>query len=638
MTQPAKLFRVPEADRRDWLEAFMEPWAESLAERLRARPWGAVLVLGQSGSGRGFLCQLTAALGSPDGRCRQVDLDRCPERTRRSLASYVSQSMADLVDEGLGAPGKMRIALLRGVDEFSTEDLRELLRALGDLRAVDGLRLLVPMDLEDLEDLEEDLVERAFNLRLHVPSPGLEEVRCLVRERFASEGIEREPGPEGARRALAATGGRPRALIRFLETYFLARAVAGRGTLGVEALDAWWWWGRVREQDREGLQSIIQAMGAQAFFRPEGSEAKPGNGNLPFRTLENEDPDQRREVIEDVLEEAVEGGLITSESRRKDVLAALSDPNPGVRKAAVYALVEMGDPETAEALIPLLRDGEPEDRRAAAYATGRLAPSFGGEVLMAALEDPQPEVRQAAASALAALGGAEAVPSLLRHMTDATQAVRMSAESALLRLAETEGAEPFLTALSSEDTRERTGSAKVAGSLGLPEIGPALHARLSDECSGVRRYAAASLGTLGDEGAVPVLIQALTDPDPAVREAAGSSINHVTGEEIGAVLPRYLGNGDPALKEMAVLALRELRPVTAVDPLIGLLDHPDMEVRQEAAGLLGCLGDTRAIEPLMRCHDKDWPEVGRIVSASLVRLGVDGAANGGNGKVEEATI
>jgi HEAT repeat protein len=60
-----------------------------------------------------------------------------------------------------------------------------------------------------------------------------------------------------------------------------------------------------------------------------------------------------------------------------------------------------------------------------------------------------------------------------------------------------------------------------------------------------------------------------------------------------------------------------------------LLEHPQLEVRREAAAILGHLGDDRAVAVLLECHERDWPEVQRAASASLVRLGVDATAPNG---------
>ena len=89
---------------------------------------------------------------------------------------------------------------------------------------------------------------------------------------------------------------------------------------------------------------------------------------------------------------------------------ALADGNPDVRIFALGAIVELGDPASAEALAPRLKDLDPAVRAMAAFALPALLEKGGGEhpgareAVAAALGDPEVDVRWNAALGLARLG------------------------------------------------------------------------------------------------------------------------------------------------------------------------------------------------------------------------------------------
>jgi HEAT repeat protein len=165
----------------------------------------------------------------------------------------------------------------------------------------------------------------------------------------------------------------------------------------------------------------------------------------------------------------------------------------------------------------------------------------------------------------------------------------------------------------------------MVGAAGLEALAPSLRERLADPSAAVRRYAARSLGQIQDRDAVAGLLEAVVDEDPGVREEAAGALSKVSGEALGVLLVGFLTQPEDHLRGLAVAALRSYRPRDALEPLLDLLGHHALEVRRTAADLVGYFGDPRAVEELLRAHDRDWPEVQRAASASLVRLGFDGA-------------
>ncbi|MBI5725006.1 MAG: HEAT repeat domain-containing protein [Planctomycetes bacterium] len=74
--------------------------------------------------------------------------------------------------------------------------------------------------------------------------------------------------------------------------------------------------------------------------------------------------------------------------------------------------------------------------------------------------------------------------------------------------------------------------------------------------------------------------------------------------------------GDVTKKEMKTI------DNAATPALVSLLDDENEDVRREAVKFLECVGDSRAIEPLMQAFQKDQDGLVRIYSAkSLANIG-----------------
>jgi HEAT repeat protein len=188
---------------------------------------------------------------------------------------------------------------------------------------------------------------------------------------------------------------------------------------------------------------------------------------------------------------------------------------------------------------------------------------------------------------------------------------------------------------------------------------PALLDALTGEFFTVRARAAIALGKIGDEQAVEPLLNALKDPEVDVRIAACLGLGFFkepsTFDDMANVLlddpkievrqaaAKALGNtGHPDALPYLMEALRdsfwwyerevaagdlltaiESMGTLAVDPLIEALKDKEGAVRKFAAGLLGRIGDQRAIPALgMALYDLHH-DVGRISAQALVNFGVN---------------
>jgi HEAT repeat protein len=117
-----------------------------------------------------------------------------------------------------------------------------------------------------------------------------------------------------------------------------------------------------------------------------------------------------------------------------EVAAGLGDPDPFVVEMCAWALGEQGSPRSVDALVRLASaDGghtEPLCREAAVAALGAIGDPSGLPAVLAALDD-KPAIRRRAAVALAAFEGPEVDAALHRCLDDRDWQVRQVAEDLL---------------------------------------------------------------------------------------------------------------------------------------------------------------------------------------------------------------
>lgn len=115
----------------------------------------------------------------------------------------------------------------------------------------------------------------------------------------------------------------------------------------------------------------------------------------------------------------------------------------------------------------------------------------------------------------------------------------------------------------------------------------------------VRGQAAVSIGKLDDAAMVSVLLDALiTEPDLYVREDITWALVRLQDAALEPV-SRLLDDSNPATRHLAVHVLTKIGGTQVVDPLITALADTDAAVLSKAAFGLGQIGDARAILALV---------------------------------------
>lgn len=196
-----------------------------------------------------------------------------------------------------------------------------------------------------------------------------------------------------------------------------------------------------------------------------------------------------------------------------------SDPEPGVREAATWAITQRGQGTSAR-LGDALAAGDQGARLSLAHVLGKLRDPAAVPMLAGLLADVDATVAAKAAFSLGQVAGPGAVDALIGALDDPRPAVRDEVAASLARL---DGA-----------------------------VGPLL-AATSDPSPSVRALAAEALGLIRAPAGVGALAALLSDPDREVRFAALLALGQLDGEEAGRAVA---GESDSPDQRARLLARR----------------------------------------------------------------------------------
>jgi HEAT repeat protein len=287
---------------------------------------------------------------------------------------------------------------------------------------------------------------------------------------------------------------------------------------------------------------------------------------------------------------------MASNHKARRLVQQLDDKDPQKRQQALQGLRELGVIAAPE-LIEALHSRRPTLPSLAAALLVEIGPS-ATPALSDGLLDEDPEIRARCAHILAQTRDPLAVPALLRTIQDKYFTVRGKATMALGEIHAPETLQALVEMLSDPEPEVRASALQAVCRYCNPatfdQIADLL---LEDPSIEVRQAAAKALGETRLPEALPYLAVALRD-------------SFWWFEREGAIVPlldAFLCIGEPS-----------------VDPLIEALHDTEGTVRSIAAGLLGRLGDRRAIEPLEMALYDMHSEVGQTAAVSLAGFGDDG--------------
>lgn len=155
--------------------------------------------------------------------------------------------------------------------------------------------------------------------------------------------------------------------------------------------------------------------------------------------------------------------------------------------------------------------------------------------------------------------------------------------------------------------------------MGAAAVQP-LIALLVDANPTARHLAAHTLGKIADARALEPLMRALHDTEPVVVSKAALALEQIGDARAVPALVSIVGHGNREVQTMLVRVL-ETFGEASVQPLIDRLSDERWQVREQAADILGVIGDQAAVSALIQAlHDEQW-EVRFAVVTALGHIG-----------------
>ncbi len=305
---------------------------------------------------------------------------------------------------------------------------------------------------------------------------------------------------------------------------------------------------------------------------------------------------------------AIALGCIGDSRAVKPLLNALEDQKKYVQIEAAAALAAMRDEHALDPLISASRDKDWVISKRAIISLGKMGiPAI--DPLIALLKDDKHD----AVEALVIIG-TPAVGSLITTLNEGNFYEKIGAAEALGKIGDNRAVEPLISILKGKDWSMSRYAARALKDLGwiptTPEESALYYIANENWAKGV---------TFGSVALDP-LISTFQNGIGEVKKSAILSMGQIQDPRSAEVLISYLKEGEVELKKSVINAL-----VTIGNPAIELLiialkDGSNIQ-RESAAEVLGKLGNSDAIDPLIAALNDEFIGVGRKASDSLDKLG-----------------
>lgn len=266
------------------------------------------------------------------------------------------------------------------------------------------------------------------------------------------------------------------------------------------------------------------------------------------------DAESRERAIQDV---ATQNFTLAAD----EIIGAVHDPSPRVRRQAATALAQLHDPKSGEALLHMVSDHPDLIEEETVEALGLLGHESAVGPLSKLLQSPRSMIRRAAARALGRIGCEEAVEPLIKSAADADDPdLRRASLQALRHLGAREAQAVIADALFDPTPSVRIAAAEAISDMELTSALPFVRQALNyydDEAASESAYA---LGCIGSE-----------DDIPQILTVAGRCVSIITRRRCLLGVARLLGverdayrlflldgmSRDSALLEMTKAAVKE---------------------------------------------------------------------------------
>ena len=322
-----------------------------------------------------------------------------------------------------------------------------------------------------------------------------------------------------------------------------------------------------------------------------------------------------------------------------DVLSALTDKNPIVRRQAAYMLGKIGDQRAIDPLIAALQDEDLSVRNAVIQALGGFSDTRVIEPLAAILRkkamtrdleaenarESEAQYRQVGGlrvmyqeskidaitlrvSAAISLGQTDnplAVTPLITTYNDKYDLEEHWVPEAVLeglqRMHNLQAGTVLLPLLASVDPKRRVNLIRILGSIGGPQITGYLLDQLRNANSTIRLNAVSILINNSDARVPAALLSVLNDHDSNIRKMAAYGLGHMkVADAIDPLVKMLTTDTDQNARASAASALGELKAIKAAPLLIKVLgETKNTNQFAQACFALANIGDTQAIPALL---------------------------------------
>ena len=298
-----------------------------------------------------------------------------------------------------------------------------------------------------------------------------------------------------------------------------------------------------------------------------------------------------------------------------------------LRDEIIEALVRHGS-TTLDLLIAQLTAEDLEVRRSAVVALGRIGDSRATPALVNTLSEESLAIE--AANALAQIGDPEGADGLLPLIGNPDACIRQAAVSALNTLMPPSMSKRIIPLLHDPDPNVRESAVKIAGYFGYPESGDALLKLSRDADERVRCAAIEHLPYVEDKRVVDTVVHALKEAPPHVRASAARALGNMDDPEAVPQLIEALADDDVWVRYFSARALGRRRSKESVDALATLIRNEKFNhVRIAALDSLGQIGESgagsqdreRVAGIVNALVSDDDPDVVHAAEAALAKCG-----------------
>jgi HEAT repeat protein len=241
----------------------------------------------------------------------------------------------------------------------------------------------------------------------------------------------------------------------------------------------------------------------------------------------------------------------------------LSDPDQGIKKAAIYTLARINDEKVASILLPLENDKDPEIREQVAIAARNCTGAKADGILLKYLNDEEDKVKLNAVIGVREHKLKEGLESLKQMARYGKDVIRREVWKAIVEL--------------------------------MPQQDHAAH--------------------------VQFFIDAFFDPDSEIRFMVIDGVRDIKEQRVMLALSGLVTDKSSKVKIKAIEALAEQKNDDAVEHIFRAFFDEDKAVRMKVLEALDTLGSVKAIDPLKEAFtmEKD-PDIKKKASEVLEKL------------------